>query len=117
MSLAPGGKRVLVTDEEPVNRFRPSVDVLFNSVSKNAKVPVIGAILTGMGKDGAQGLLNLKKSGAFTIAQDETTSVVFGMPKEAINIGAALKIEKLDKISQAFVDASKNLVFRKAKIS
>ena len=74
---------------ELVNRHRPSVDVLFNSmVGPNAKY-TMGILLTGMGKDGAAGLLNLKKSGAVCIAQDEKSSVVFGMPKEAININAA----------------------------
>ena len=117
MSLSSGGRHVRVTDEEPVNRFRPSVDVLFNSVAKNARLPVIAAILTGMGKDGAAGMLNLKTSGAYTIAQDETTSVVFGMPKEAIALGAIVKIEKLDKISQTFLDASKLMLSKKARIS
>lgn len=117
MSLSTGGRHVRVSDEEPVNRFRPSVDVLFNSAAKNARLPVIAAILTGMGKDGSAGMLNLKYAGAYTIAQDETTSVVFGMPKEAIAIGAVIKIEKLDKISQTFLEASKLMLSKKAKIS
>lgn len=104
MRLAPGGRHVIISDDEPINRFRPSVDALFDSVATNAKCPVTAAILTGMGRDGAQGLLNLKKAAAHTIAQDEKTSVVFGMPKAAIELGAALKIEPLGNISTALVE-------------
>lgn len=114
LSLAPGGKTVRVTDEEAVNRFRPSVDVLFNSVAQNAKVKVMAALLTGMGKDGAQGLLNLKNKGAYTIAQDEETSVVFGMPKEAIALGAAIKIAPLDKITEILVEQTQQMPFKKS---
>ena len=74
---------------ELVNRHRPSVDVLFGSLAKNKAQNVMGILLTGMGKDGAKGLLELKKMGAVCIAQDEKSSVVFGMPKEAINMQAA----------------------------
>jgi two-component system chemotaxis response regulator CheB len=74
---------------ELVNRHRPSVDVLFYSLAKTKAKNVMGILLTGMGKDGARGLLELKKMGAVCIAQDEKSSVVFGMPKEAINIQAA----------------------------
>ncbi|MGQ8338492.1 protein-glutamate methylesterase/protein-glutamine glutaminase [Sunxiuqinia sp. A32] len=73
---------------ELVNRHRPSVDVLFNSVAEIAGKNVMGIILTGMGKDGANGMLQLKNKGAVCIAQDETSSIVFGMPKEAINLDA-----------------------------
>ena len=72
---------VKVTQTEPVNRHRPSVDVLFNSCAAQVGANAIGVILTGMGADGARGLLAMRQAGAFTIAQDEATSVVFGMPK------------------------------------
>lgn len=74
---------------ELVSRHRPSVDVLFHSLAQNNAKNVMGVLLTGMGKDGAKGLLELKEKGAVCIAQDEKSSVVFGMPKEAININAA----------------------------
>lgn len=85
---------------EKVNRHRPSVEVLFNSVAKCASSNSVGVIMTGMGGDGAQGLLNMKNNGAKTIAQDEASCVVFGMPKEAIKIGAADKIVPLLKIPE-----------------
>lgn len=83
---------------------RPAVEILFNSVAKYAGKNAIGAILTGMGKDGAQGLLNMRNAGANTIAQDEKTSIVFGMPKEAIDIGAAQVIKPLQQITQTIMD-------------
>jgi two-component system chemotaxis response regulator CheB len=106
MRLGANGKQVLIDDEDPINRFRPSVDALFLSIAQNAKIPVVAAILTGMGKDGAQGLLRLHQSGAHTIAQDEKTSVVFGMPREAIALGAATKVEPLGNISRALVEGT-----------
>lgn len=99
--MAPGGYQMKVsksgkslsaeiTAEPPVNQHRPSVDVLFNSVTQLPKhMPVMGIILTGMGRDGAQGLLELRKAGAYTIAQDRKTSTIFGMPDQAIKLGAA----------------------------
>jgi two-component system chemotaxis response regulator CheB len=86
-----------------VNRHRPSVDVLFRSTAYNAGKNCIGVILTGMGDDGAKGLLEMKNSGAITFAQDEKSSVVFGMPKEAIKINAVNKILPLDQISKAVI--------------
>ncbi|MBU0681161.1 MAG: chemotaxis response regulator protein-glutamate methylesterase [Proteobacteria bacterium] len=83
---------------------RPAVDVLFNSVAAFVGNNAIGVILTGMGKDGAQGLLKMKEAGAKTIAQDEKSCVVFGMPKEAIAYGGVDQIKPLDHISQAIVD-------------
>lgn len=77
---------------------RPSVEVLFGSVAKYAGKNAIGVIMTGMGKDGAKGLLDMKEAGAYTIAQDEKSCVVFGMPKEAIVLGAAMKVISLDNI-------------------
>ncbi len=86
-----------------VNRHRPSVDVLFRSTAKYAGRNAIGVIMTGMGDDGAKGLLEMKEAGAYTIAQDEKSCVVFGMPKEAIALGAADKIEPLENISHQVI--------------
>jgi len=91
---------VRIDDGVPVNRFRPSVDVLFRTVAQNAGGNSIGILLTGMGADGAEGLLEMKESGAQTIAQDEESSVVFGMPKEAIKRGAADMVKNIDEISE-----------------
>lgn len=88
---------VRLNESELVNRHRPSVDVLFHSVADKVRSKAIGVLLTGMGKDGAQGLLALKEAGAETIAQDEASCVVFGMPREAIRIGAASKVLSLDE--------------------
>jgi two-component system, chemotaxis family, protein-glutamate methylesterase/glutaminase len=84
---------------EKVNGHCPSVDILFESVAKEAGSNAIGVILTGMGYDGAKGLLSMRKNGAKTIGQDEKTSVVYGMPKVAFNIGAVEKQISLDKIA------------------
>ncbi len=83
-----------------VCRHRPSVEVLFNSVTKYAGEKAIGVIMTGMGNDGAQGLLNLRQAGGRTIAQDEASCVVFGMPKEAIKLGGVEKTTSLRKIPE-----------------
>lgn len=85
---------------EKVNGHCPSVDVLFESVAKECGRDAIGIILTGMGYDGAKGLLSMRKKGARTIGQDESSSVVYGMPKVAYNIGAVEKQASLDKIPQ-----------------
>ncbi|HEX7641018.1 MAG TPA: chemotaxis response regulator protein-glutamate methylesterase [Burkholderiaceae bacterium] len=82
----------------PVNRHRPSVDVLFNSAAQCAGKNAVGVILTGMGKDGAQGMLEMKKAGAYNFAQDEATCVVFGMPREAIAVGAAHEVGALPEL-------------------
>jgi len=82
----------------PVNRHRPSVDVLFRSAANCAGRNALGVILTGMGKDGAAGMLEMKKAGAWTVAQDEATCVVFGMPKEAIAVGGADEVVSLHEI-------------------
>lgn len=82
----------------PVNRHRPSVDVLFHSAAAAGGPNVVGVILTGMGKDGAVGMLEMKKAGAFNISQDEDSCVVFGMPKEAIRLGGVDRIVPLDAI-------------------
>ncbi|MGB0525831.1 MAG: protein-glutamate methylesterase/protein-glutamine glutaminase [Flammeovirgaceae bacterium] len=90
---------VHLTNGPLVNRHKPSVDVLFESAAQLEGNLVRAILLTGMGKDGAQGMLALRKAGAFTVAQDEASSVVFGMPKEAIEIGAASKVLPLDEIA------------------
>lgn len=87
-----------LTLDEPVHFQRPAVEVLFNSFAKHVGKNAIGVILTGMGRDGAKGLLNMKKHGAYTIGQDEESSIVYGMPKEAFDIGAVKKQVPLDKI-------------------
>lgn len=84
----------------PVNRHRPSVDVLFRSAANYAGRNAIGVILTGMGKDGAAGMLEMKKAGAYNLAQDEATCVVFGMPKEAIAVGAVDETAPLGEIAK-----------------
>ncbi|MBV8666669.1 MAG: chemotaxis response regulator protein-glutamate methylesterase [Burkholderiaceae bacterium] len=101
--IAPGHSHLLLTRSganymtqldqgPPVNRHRPSVDVLFNSAAACAGKNAVGVILTGMGKDGAQGMLEMKKAGAYNFAQDEATCVVFGMPREAIAVGATHEV-------------------------
>jgi len=108
--IAPGSHHLLVersgaryicrlNDGPPVNRHRPSVDVLFRSVAQNAGANAVGMILTGMGNDGAAGLKEMQDAGAKTIAQDESTSVVWGMPGEAVKLGAADTILPLEKIT------------------
>jgi two-component system chemotaxis response regulator CheB len=108
--IAPGNKHMLlkrsgaryyveVKDGPLVNRHRPAVDVLFRSTAQNAGANAIGIIMTGMGDDGARGLLEMKEAGAKTVAQDEKSCVVFGMPKEAIKLGAADLVMPLDKIA------------------
>ncbi len=112
--IAPGGQQMAVSqkgsiykiqlsDEAPENRFKPSVDFLFRSFAKVQEVKKSAALLTGMGSDGARELLTLRNSGAFTIAQDESTSVVFGMPKSAIELGAAQQTLPLDQIASALI--------------
>lgn len=97
---------VRVHDGPHVNRFRPSVDVLFQSFVEHVREDSVGVILTGMGRDGARGLLAMRQAGALTIAQDEATSVVFGMPKEAIALDAAVKISPLHSIASHIVSAA-----------
>jgi len=101
MLLKRVGKEYMVDVKEGplVNRHRPSVDVLFRSAARYVGNNAVGVLLTGMGNDGAKGLLELKESGAHTIAQDEESSIVFGMPKEAIKLDAADKVLSLDKVA------------------
>ena len=88
-----------------VFRHRPSVDVLFRSAARYAGQNAVGVILTGMGDDGARGMLEMKQAGAFTVAQDEATSVVFGMPKEAIKLNAVDRVLPLGSIAAAMLSA------------
>jgi two-component system chemotaxis response regulator CheB len=94
---------VQVKDGPMVHHQRPAVDVLFNSVAQYAGANAVGVILTGMGADGAQGLLKMKQAGAKTLAQDEASCVVFGMPKEAIKAGAADQVVPLLEMSQKII--------------
>jgi len=100
MELRRSGARyqVHINQDPPVNRHRPSVDVMFRSVAQIAGSNSLGVILTGMGNDGAAGMLEMKKAGAYTMAQDEDSCVVFGMPKEAIKSGGVDKILPLGEI-------------------
>jgi two-component system chemotaxis response regulator CheB len=100
---------VEVLDGALVSRHRPSADMLFNSVAETVGANAIGVIMTGMGSDGADGLLAMKRAGAFTIAQDEASCVVFGMPKEAIDRGAVDKIVGLSGIAHAIMTAQFDL--------
>ena len=109
--IAPGGKHILlrrtgaqyyveVADGPLVNRHRPSVDVMFRSVAKCAGANALGVIMTGMGDDGASGLLEMRKAGARTLAQDEESCVVYGMPKEAVKRGAVERVIPLSAIGR-----------------
>lgn len=112
--IAPGGKqmgvqgrqghlRIVISDAPPVNRFKPSVDYLFNEIALLKNHQIVAGLLTGMGKDGAQGLLALRGKGARTFAQNEVTSIVYGMPRAAVEIGAAEESIALDKIAEALI--------------
>lgn len=110
--IAPGGLQMRVMKDighsyhlsvqqgERVNGHAPSVDVLFHSVALSAGSLAVGVILTGMGADGAAGLLEMKKKGAYTIGQDEKTCIVYGMPREAYHMGAVTKQLPLERIAQ-----------------
>jgi len=117
--IAPGNRHLLVhrhgteyevelVDGPRVSRHRPSVDVLFRSVAQAAGPHAVGVLLTGMGDDGAAGLLEMKRCGAATIAQDEATSVVFGMPKEAIERGAVDRVLPLPAMTAAILNATRS---------
>ncbi len=94
-----GGYVLELNQDEPVNRHRPSVDVMFRSVAEQVKGNAIGVILTGMGKDGAQGLLAMREAGAHTIGQDQASCVVYGMPREAALVGAIAEVAPLDVVA------------------
>jgi len=116
--IAPGNRHMLlqrsgaryyvaVKDGPLVSRHRPSVDVLFRSAAHSVGANGVGIIMTGMGDDGAHGLLEMQQVGALTVAQDEATSVVFGMPKEAIALGAADKVLPLERLAAEIVRAGR----------
>jgi two-component system chemotaxis response regulator CheB len=116
--IAPGGYHMLLRRSgaeyfvevklgPEVFHQRPSVEVMFNSVAKYAGANAVGAILTGMGADGARGLLAMREAGAATIAQDEQTCVVFGMPMEAIRCGAAQKVVPLPRVASTLLELAK----------
>jgi two-component system chemotaxis response regulator CheB len=94
-----GRLRCRLSDADRVNGHRPSVDVLFRSVARIAGAKAVGVILTGMGRDGAQGLLTMRGQGAQTVGQDEASCVVYGMPKAAFEIGAVMQQVGLEKIA------------------
>jgi two-component system chemotaxis response regulator CheB len=109
--IAPGGKHLWVkregtqlvaklSTEPPMNLHRPSVDFLFLSAAKFLGADAVGVIMTGMGRDGAQGMVEMKKAGAWNIAQDEATSVIFGMPREAIEADAVHEVAPLNKLRE-----------------
>ena len=115
--IAPGGKHMLlkknangyhveINDGPPVNRHKPSVDVLFRSFAQAASGSSLGIILTGMGDDGARGLLEIKEAGIATIAQDEASSIIFGMPAEAIKLGAADMVKNIEGICAEIIKKS-----------
>jgi two-component system chemotaxis response regulator CheB len=104
-----GDYLVRCKDGEKVKGHRPSVDVLFKSVAEQVGANAVGMILTGMGSDGAEGLKAMRAEGARTFAQDESSSVVFGMPKEAYLNGGVEKLVPLDTIPQTLVDAIKDM--------
>lgn len=113
--VAPGDRHLMVVkdgvrwkcrlnDGEPVNRHKPSVDVLFRSVAENVGPNALGVIMTGMGKDGANGLMEMRGMGSHTIAQDEASSVVWGMPGAAVDVGAAADVVALPRIAPTLID-------------
>jgi two-component system chemotaxis response regulator CheB len=118
--IAPGGKHLLVerdgarylcriNDGPPVNRHRPSVDVLFRSMAQKVGPNAVGVILTGMGDDGARGLKEMHEAGAPTLAQDEASSVVWGMPGAAVKLGGVGEILPLGKVAEAIMRLSENV--------
>lgn len=112
--VAPGGKHLVlqasgarwvarVKDGPKVHHQRPAVDVLFQSVARSAGRNAVGALLTGMGADGAKGMLAMREAGAYTVAQNEETCVVYGMPREAVKLGAAVDVLPLDRIADTLL--------------
>jgi two-component system chemotaxis response regulator CheB len=111
--MAPPGSHLVVErgrlrlDDGPERHScKPSVDVLLHSLARDLGPAALGCILTGMGRDGAEGLLALRRAGGTTLAQDEATSVVYGMPREAVLLGAAERVLPLPEIGPALVEAA-----------
>lgn len=124
--VAPGNRHLLVvrdgaryvcrlSDGPPVNRHRPSVDVMFRSVAQAVGPNAIGVLLTGMGEDGAQGLAEMRAAGATTVAQDEASSVVWGMPGEAVRIGAAERVLDIGAIAPAILQLAQRHATQKVQ--
>jgi two-component system, chemotaxis family, protein-glutamate methylesterase/glutaminase len=111
MELARSGNlyTVQLHQKPPLHGVRPAADFLMQSVAKLAGPNAVGVILTGMGRDGADGLLAMKRAGSYNIAQDEATSVVFGMPKEAIKLGAIDEVLPVDRVAESIVRALKKM--------
>jgi two-component system chemotaxis response regulator CheB len=118
--LAPGGHHLIVvrsgadylvklSDAEPLHRHRPAVDVMMESVALAGGKNVLGVLLTGMGKDGAKGMLDIRNQGGYTFAQDEASCVVYGMPKEAVAMGGVDQIVELDKMGAVLLDKIKTM--------
>jgi two-component system chemotaxis response regulator CheB len=125
--IAPGNRHLRLTrsganyvctlsDEAPVSNHRPSVDVLFSSVAKFAAHNAVGVILTGMGKDGAQGLASMRQAGARTIGQDEQTCVVYGMPKVAFEVGGVETQLSLENIPEGILELSNATSHRAVRV-
>lgn len=102
---AKGGLHCTLRNTDRINNHRPSVDVLFSSVAQHCGPKSVGVMLTGMGRDGAAGMLDMRRAGSKTIAQDEHTSIVYGMPRAAIEIGAAMQQLPLHQIARATLQA------------
>jgi two-component system, chemotaxis family, protein-glutamate methylesterase/glutaminase len=109
--MAPPGKHLIIAGAQlrlnadpPRHSCRPSIDVLFESLAMDRGASVLACLLTGMGRDGASGLLAIRQAGGFTIAQDEGSSVIYGMPREAVMLGAAVAVLPLDQIAPRIVD-------------
>lgn len=126
--IAPGGRhmtverngielRVGLTDAPQVHFQRPAVDVLFKSVARLRSQPTLGIVLTGMGQDGADGLLEMKQAGAITLAEDEQSCVVFGMPKEAIARGGVSEVVTLWQMPQAVTASLERLMASRARVA
>lgn len=118
--LAPGGHHLIVvrsgadylvklSDAEPLHRHRPAVDVMMESVALAGGKNVLGVLLTGMGKDGAKGMLDIRNHGGYTFAQDEASCVVYGMPKEAVLCGGVDQVVELDKMGAAMLEKIKTM--------
>jgi two-component system chemotaxis response regulator CheB len=121
--IAPGGRHIAlrrsgayyyvdVIDGPLVNRHRPSVDVLFRSTARCAGPNALGIIMTGMGDDGARGLKEMRDAGSPTVAQDEASCVVFGMPKEAIRMGGAQRVQPLSEMARSIMEWAVGIVRR-----
>lgn len=110
------GFRVRLIAGEATDRVRPSINTLFNSVADSAGEEAMGVLLTGMGDDGASGLLKMRQAGALTVAEDESTAVVFGMPKAAQALGAASRILPLQQINSAIIDFAGRRAFARHRL-